>query len=164
MVLVIGKKLKSDGSLTSGYIAQITKVTQMLQKCQTMFVVISGGVSRSKYHSVARAGLERIPMNLRDRVLLEEQALSTQQSIKYTRELVQDRSVTKIVVVGSTAHSFRVEYLFWKYWPGAKHVLWFSPAYSSSIWERLFEITALGMTSLDSNEKFFFRIKRALLD
>lgn len=164
MILVLGKMLEQDGSLGIGYTAQINHVTQMLYRDQMSFVVISGGFTRPEYISEARAGFEQIPPDLQNRVTLEERSLSTRQNIENVRELVKGRWVTEIIVVSSGAHSFRVEYLFWKYWPEAKYMLSFSPAYTSSFKEWVLQLAIYGMSRLDPNEKFFLRIKRALLD
>lgn len=162
MFLLLGKTLAKNGSIERDYEAQISMLAQLLRSNPGSFAVISGGVTRPNYPSEARVGFGRIPDDIRSRVTLEEKAMSTRQNIEYVRELVRARWITQIIVVSSTAHSFRVEYLFWKYWPEAKYMLSFSPAYNSTIREWLLQIIIYGMIRLDPNERVFLRIKRAV--
>ncbi len=164
IILVLGKMLRANGVPSDELRTQMQKGVELLEKLPSSKLVISGGSTRPEYESEAKVASWLVPPKYQDRVILEEQSLSTAQNVKFVREKLREVNIESIVVVSSSAHNKRSLFLFKKYWPEIIPMLTFENAWRSTFLESALHAVIHVMTIIDKNEHVFLRIKRLFLE
>lgn len=161
VVLVLGKQLLPNGSLSKELKLQMRVAVEMMHAAVGNLLVISGGVTRPGFPAEAEVAAQLLPKRLYDSVLLEPTAMSTKQNVVNVKKLLSEYDIARIFVVTSAGHRQRVFYCFKKYWPEIVPDLYFEDIELKQTWfEKIVHKAIYFMTVIDPNEKFFLPCKR----
>lgn len=164
IILVLGKQLLSRGEIPKELRLQMEKAVELLRAWQGDLMVITGGVTIPGLPSEARGAFACVPEDLRDRVRLEEKAMSTKQNIEFSKELLVHFNVDvhSVIIISSPGHERRTRYLFRRLWPEV--ALSFENVGTCTPRERVEHMIIFVLTVLDPEEKIFLPLKRWWLE
>lgn len=162
--LVLGKKLRSDGSVSREFDRQLWKAGTYLLDDKNAILVISGGQTRKGYpseawvgsHSKGLAGISGL------RIVLEKESKTTSENIRFVLEMLRHERIGTLTVITGAAHLPRTKLLFKRLWPEICDRL-YADSVPSSLFDWVVNSIQYILTRLDPGEKLFVPIAKKLL-
>lgn len=118
-IIVLGRGIKSDGSLPADAKSRVKKAVELWQKGAAKKVIMSGAWSyhmkdkpniteaKAMYYYANQLGLDE------DSIVTEEKSVDTATNVYFTKkDICEPRRWRDIIVVASDDHMRRVQYLF----------------------------------------------------
>lgn len=160
VIFVPGDRLLSDGSISRDFQKRLVHGIYLLDRHKKSVMVISGGITQpGANRSEARRAYGHIPADLKERVILEEEALSTRQNVMRVRDMLRDTHIEVLDVVSNSAHLKRVVHHIRREWPDVSDkIVWHITAHSR-VRQRLVQRVHSLVGFIDPHEHIFNPLK-----
>ena len=117
VILVLGKKLSASGKMSEEFKQQVENAIRLFLSGEADLIVFSGGVTRAGFCAEAEAAASMVPRELDGYFECETASKTTLENVVWSRELLKDFLITKLIVVTSRAHELRAKFLIRRFWP-----------------------------------------------
>lgn len=116
IIIVHGEKPTRSCAIHPAFIERLKVAIAVCDKEKFDYLIISGGQTRRKCRAESEIGLSYLKGKVSIPVLLEGQARSTSENIRYSREIAGSMEIEKIIAITSRKRIFRIRYLYWRLW------------------------------------------------
>ncbi|MBI2633254.1 MAG: YdcF family protein [Parcubacteria group bacterium] len=166
IAIVHGEKSLASGALYPAFVARLEKVIELHNREPFNLIIITGGATRKNIHTEAEAGETYMRARINAPILLEKNARTTSENVRFSKELIGARApqTENTTVITSRKRMLRARYLYWRLWSTEMYKkIIFVPVrdyYPNSYY--LIELFYLLFAIFDPYEKSFARIAKII--
>lgn len=163
IILVFGEKPLPSGQMHPELGLRLEKAMEIINKDGADLLVISGGQTRHNAPSEAEMGQAYLGNKISIPILLEKNARSTSENIRFTRKLLADRRIDRLTVITGHKRLWRVKYLCRGLWADLYSRTTFIGATDlHSFWYYGAELVYFFFAIVDPAEKYAARLTKKI--
>lgn len=142
---------------------RLEKAIELAQKEVVDGIIVSGGTTRKNCEAESVFGVKYLQSKTNAKILSEEHSHTTVENIIFTKNILSEYAVNKIIVISSKKRLFRIKYLYQRLWPEMRGKINFVGANDSyGMYFYFLEVIYLIYSIFDINELLLPRLTKKL--
>ncbi|MBI2065283.1 MAG: YdcF family protein [Candidatus Yanofskybacteria bacterium] len=160
-IIIHGEKPYKDCKPHREFLERLEMAIKLASEEVFDAIIVSGGCTRKNCPSEASFGGAFIQSRIDTPILLEEHSHTTVENILFTKELVRNYPLEKLLIVSSEKRLLRLKYLYRRLWPEAYNKIYFVGCRDSyGVYIYILEIIYLIYSIFDVKEHFLPRLAK----
>jgi hypothetical protein len=164
IIIVFGEKPLRSGQMHPELKLRLNKALDIIKQTGGDLLIITGGQTRSNTQTEAEMGLAYVNNKTTTPILLEKNARSTSENIRYTKQLLSDNHLSateNFSVVTGQKRIWREKYLFRKLWAEAfPRTTFYGATDLHSFWYYGVELPYFLFAIMDPQERYLARLTK----
>src|SRR3989344_9238895 len=163
IIIVHGEKPPKFKTMHRELRERLEEALKLLEKESFHLLVVTGGPTRKGVIAEAEIAYQYVKDKVRVPILIEKEARTTSENIRFTKLLLVGKLIDQAVVITSKRRIRRASYLYKKLWHELHPHISFHPAadHRSSV-HSLAELFYLLISIIDPYEKYLARIPKKI--